>query len=1268
MQIVQKTFRFLLYLVLGILAVGCILLFFADPFARHLLQKQVNKAGDGQYSLEMDKFHISLLRGDVILTGVKIVTDTGRNVSGPVIFTEAEGVIVEGFSWLGYLTENELALDKVRLSNGNLQFSLFSEEKDDRDEEPFSLDQLDIYPSLKGKFSRVRAKQFLLENFSGTITSIRLKDTTAFAFHKLEADVKNFLLDTAMLFTDSRTFYSEGIRIAGHQLEFSSGTGEVTAGADSLFISSEEDKTGISIHSLHFLQQGTLSADTLLYVGLEFFDIQEFNFYGLQKDSTASLNRVRVNDLNFISNTDSTGDTAEPKKAEGNPFRNISGFTLASYLPDFINKVRVAEADLQQIFVRMGASFSLKNANLKSGNFQIDGAPAFANNRFLHAEELTINAGGLSLPANELYRAGLGQFQFKAANGISGFSMADVFFFPTDESLQKKRIELRLGALKTDTIKTGNLPSGELVLRNVVLENPELDVYIPASIPAGKEPDNSGDPLSLSELDISPWLNNYIDKVLVNSISVENLNVNVLKKSASGSIRIVAPLVNFNMQDILLGGDQEILSDERIFYSRQLGLSASSFSAKEEGLNNWQSSFASGNLVIRPANSDLTLNSLSFYSTSNSTKDSLLRVFAGKMHLGGVDAGAYFHDRNAKFRKVVLESLDIVYPDGNEEDVKSDPAKGEGMNPKLIQDFSLADNLPRFINSVEVQELALTKVSFGGGKADLRVGEGNLQLKDIKINDKKAFAENRFFHASLAESNIKNICFKAGEEKQEVELGTLNLSINKGSGFLSLHQLSTGTGNTFSASAPVEALIDSVKLTGINTSELSSGILSLERFIISNPSVVYYSSPSGSGSDSTSASGSATATSEEPNLYPFLKKYLNSLNIETLGVSGGDFRFSGLGGSHYGLHLPEVELTIKGINIAPGTAFSDNRILHSAAISGTLRNVEYFFPDKVYRVKLEKAGFNSAGKIIELQGLLYTFSENYKKKLDEEGTNEVYRINNKSLSAEGIDWKKLILGNGFQAGRISSTGLDLYVYKDFNVPYTEQLKPMPADIIGSVEFPLFVKELNLNGMEVVYEEMKKRADTAGYVKITELNGKIHNLTNVDSILQEYPSMEVVASGRLMGEGYFQSHINVPLLNKNENVRVTGTMDTLDVTQLNRIVRYNSRVAIKSGSFYKVSWDFEAGKEEANGTMELSYENLEIQLSKPNSPDTTGLLKDIGSYLINQLVVDSNIAEGKNTKPEKVTFGQKRDKERSFFHFYVQSLLAGFIEAIGVPFR
>ena len=50
------------------------------------------------------------------------------------------------------------------------------------------------------------------------------------------------------------------------------------------------------------------------------------------------------------------------------------------------------------------------------------------------------------------------------------------------------------------------------------------------------------------------------------------------------------------------------------------------------------------------------------------------------------------------------------------------------------------------------------------------------------------------------------------------------------------------------------------------------------------------------------------------------------------------------------------------------------------------------------------------------------------------------------------------------------------------------------------------------------------------------------------------------------------------------------------------------------------------------------------------------------------MVDSNIAEEKGKEPKPVDFEEERNQERSFFHFYVQSLLAGLIEAIGIPFQ
>ena len=161
MHTLKKVGKVFLYLILGLVVLLFVAGLFIDPIAKKIMIKQVDKAAGGQYSLALDDVDISILAGNFSLTGVILETDTTDPDVPPIAFLKADEITVNGVSWLTYLLDSRLSMDKVYFNKLNVQLlarTVDSTQQQTKEEKPFRLRQLDIYPAIKEQVDRFHLK------------------------------------------------------------------------------------------------------------------------------------------------------------------------------------------------------------------------------------------------------------------------------------------------------------------------------------------------------------------------------------------------------------------------------------------------------------------------------------------------------------------------------------------------------------------------------------------------------------------------------------------------------------------------------------------------------------------------------------------------------------------------------------------------------------------------------------------------------------------------------------------------------------------------------------------------------------------------------------------------------------------------------------------------------------------------------------------------------------------------------------------------------
>ncbi len=1175
---------------------------------------------------------------------------------------------MEGASWLTFLISKRLFLDKISLQDLKLRIQVRSSPGSSTNK-PFQFSQLDIYPKIRERLKKVELENLSLDNVDFQLINISSQDTLHLNSGKLDFQSEDILIDAEKLITADRTFYAGKIGLFARQLQLNrSGNISWQGEVEQLQLKSREQKVNFAVEGLLFLQNRDLQ-DTLFFGRLQAFSLDNLNMEVLQEQQIARLGKISLQQatiLDFSDKEDSTAAVKNEKQAQ----LKISALSLGTLLPPFIRKVELEELEVKDFNLRQKEALFVKAFNFLGSDILIDSSSAFQEKRFLHTGMASSSFDSLYFSNESMgHHLKVSGFRMAAEGGEGSFSLSGL----TIEPEKKERglwLEGHIEEIKLDKLEVEKLPGAVVKAEAILIQDPDLYVHLPDG------PTSASSKASVvPELNLYPAIEDMMQALNIGSVQLKEGSIQLANLGGSGQ-GLLVPELNLLLDDVLIA-ETTASEESRILHTKkiQVQLAGLQYYFPDEVY-----AMELGKLAIGTAPSIIRLEDFRYFvdkthraALAAPAREQLYRLSSHLLQIEQINFQKLLQGKGLYAATILSQETDFrIYGDpyAEEEELQgkekgSPPGPGNDTRLRSAQPFleklNLSEKLPGFLPRVEVGELRLEELDIWQMKK-VKVENFNLQATAILLDEKPAFAANRFLHARTLSAGFDSLWLYTIEPRQHFMGAGLKFSSANGLGELAVGSFQAIARELDREKGWVEAKIPAFVIEDINTRDIPQGELKIGLIKMDKPKLtVVLPIPKKGEEEKAQATGG-------PDFYPAISKYLRSLQLGAFQVEEGEIRIGGLGGSTFGLAVPEFKLLLDGVLLAEGTAFSDKRVLHSEDILLQLKNLTYLFPDKVYSLQLGEARMSTADSSLRTKNLRYVYGDNFNLILEAPDVNEVYRFFNKEMLAEGVRYGKLFSNEGFYANKLLADSLNIYVFKNFNYPESGERTPMPAEMIRGAGIPIAIDSLLLRDMEIAYEEMTEGADTAGLVVITEMEALLKDMSNVEEILEEEPLMTVTARGKLMDEGNFETEIKVPLLDKEKLLRVSGSLDTLDATKLNRIARFNSRVAIESGTIYEVLWDFKAGEDLAEGDFEVSYENLSVQLSDSDSPDTTGIIKDIGSFLANSLIIDSSIAEEKTKEPKEVSFKQERDKKRSFFHYYVQALLAGLLEALEVPFQ
>jgi len=514
------------------------------------------------------------------------------------------------------------------------------------------------------------------------------------------------------------------------------------------------------------------------------------------------------------------------------------------------------------------------------------------------------------------------------------------------------------------------------------------------------------------------------------------------------------------------------------------------------------------------------------------------------------------------------------------------------------------------------------------------------------------FVAIHIYSAYYLEDQIKNSLVNEingnSDGKYQFNISKLNLSfINR---TISLGEISFKT--TESAVQKLNVDLKSISLSGIDLSQLLfKREISIGRILIDNPSIQLRRDASEStGSNAETLIQRAAEASSS---------VLSNIVIPEVVISKFDLQLYRETELTPYLSFSNSVLTLYDVSLNEASLTGSYPFEHS---SGAFRNIEYYPESGLYSIRGSSAEFSSITQTASADSLLLTPLLEPRAFFNTVG----YRTDRITGSLTSVQLDGFDLNAFLNRGILVSENLflrepELFLFRNKNYPRRENRsgKPLPQQMLLELGIPVMIDVVTIEGASVRYSEIAENAENSGYIEFTQLDARLLNTTNIDSLIEKNSSWSMDATTRVMDNGELDVSFQFPL---NEDYHtINGRLKQMNATDLNHALEPIASVRIESGNISTLRFEMRMGKTEAVGFLEVIYDDLKISVLDVETGDKN-IRSRITSFLANHLKIKKdNVADD----PRMGTVSYQREPEKSFFNYWWKSLRTGLKTSIGI---
>ena len=274
------------------------------------------------------------------------------------------------------------------------------------------------------------------------------------------------------------------------------------------------------------------------------------------------------------------------------------------------------------------------------------------------------------------------------------------------------------------------------------------------------------------------------------------------------------------------------------------------------------------------------------------------------------------------------------------------------------------------------------------------------------------------------------------------------------------------------------------------------------------------------------------------------------------------------------------------------------------------------------------------------------------------------RLDISKMEIKGFDFLSFIKGDKYAAKKISMNEVfaDVLLNKDKPKDENEPNPKMPNELFSSIKEIIDIDSLEITNGRLKYSERFEINAIPGVITFNKFNILASGISNQTA----KPETTIInASGLFMNTAPMKVFMAIPLTSKKFSLRYSGTVDKMDVEELNKFLEPVENKHVNSGVIQSARYNINVNSGQARGSLRVEYSDLKIVNFNNNTGSiSTGILNRISNYVGNMFIIRStNLPDGK--EPMKIgEINYIRKPQEYFFQFLWLSLRSGVGDVVG----
>lgn len=274
-----------------------------------------------------------------------------------------------------------------------------------------------------------------------------------------------------------------------------------------------------------------------------------------------------------------------------------------------------------------------------------------------------------------------------------------------------------------------------------------------------------------------------------------------------------------------------------------------------------------------------------------------------------------------------------------------------------------------------------------------------------------------------------------------------------------------------------------------------------------------------------------------------------------------------------------------------------------------------------------------------------------------------FRFDIPQIKIIGLDCLALLKGNIYNARNIKIHDLFADILVNMDKPYNKNSPnpQMPNEALSSMKEIVKVDSLKIINGRLKYCERFAVGTKPGVITFNKVNVLVNGIANHTA----HPDTTVIyGEGLFMNSGTMKLSMTIPLTSKDFSLRYSGSLSTMDVTNLNSFIEAGEHHRIKSGILQSAMYNINVNSSHAIGTLQVAYKDLSIAVLNKKTGKEKGIFNRISSLFGKIFIIRStNIPDEKGLmKIGEIKY--TRNPEDYFLQFLWFALRGGVGNVVG----